>query len=268
MEHKRWEGFFFLGGLSHAVTNARWLKYLGHDFGVGVLDGVGPLHGDHVSPDLHLAAHQAASGLSCRFVVFVLQEAKATVLFLVVRLVVQYDIIQTLCGGGGGQAGGEERRGEGGKKGSGLSDCLLITSRRGARLRLNCGERNWFFFSQRSRGFFPVPGQILAVNCHCNESHSSISKRSSCGHRKVPFDCHLTASFQNKCNRKSSQRPTKPGADSPVTLANSSTICSFVLLLGMEPTNSLLLATEMHTPMGLPGRISLLLHCRGGERHK
>ena len=53
--------------------------------------------------------------------------------------------------------------------------------------------------------------------------------------------------------------------DSPVTFANSSTICSFVLLLGMEPTNSLLLATEMHTPICLPGRISLLLHCRGME---
>lgn len=49
-------------------------------------------------------------------------------------------------------------------------------------------------------------------------------------------------------------------AISPVTFANSSTIWSFVLLLGMEPTNSLLLATEMHTPMCLPGRISLLLH--------
>lgn len=51
-------------------------------------------------------------------------------------------------------------------------------------------------------------------------------------------------------------------ADLPVTFANSSRICSFVLLFGMEPTNSLLLATEMHTPMCLPGRISLLLHCK------
>lgn len=57
----------------------------------------------------------------------------------------------------------------------------------------------------------------------------------------------------------------KGGADSPVTFANSSTICSFVLLLGMEPTNSLLLATEIHTPMCLPGRISLLLHCKSME---
>lgn len=48
----------------------------------------------------------------------------------------------------------------------------------------------------------------------------------------------------------------------PVTLANSSTICSLVLLLGMDPTNSLLLATEIQTPMCLPGRISLLLHCK------
>lgn len=55
---------------------------------------------------------------------------------------------------------------------------------------------------------------------------------------------------------------SKDGTDSPVTFENSSTICSFVLLLGMEPTNSLLLATEMHTPICLPGRISLLLHCR------
>lgn len=79
------------------------VTYLGHDLGVRVLDGVGPLHGHHVPPYLHLAAHQAAAGLSCRFVVFVLQEAKATVLFLIVRLVVQYDIIQTLCGGGEGR---------------------------------------------------------------------------------------------------------------------------------------------------------------------
>lgn len=60
----------------------------------------------------------------------------------------------------------------------------------------------------------------------------------------------------------------KRGADSPVTFANSSTICSFVLLLGMEPTNSLLLATEMHTPMCLPGRISLLLHCNNKKKKR
>lgn len=54
----------------------------------------------------------------------------------------------------------------------------------------------------------------------------------------------------------------RAAANSPVTFENSSIICSFVLLLGMEPTNSLLLATEMQTPMCLPGRISLLLHWR------
>lgn len=60
----------------------------------------------------------------------------------------------------------------------------------------------------------------------------------------------------------------RAAANSPVTFENSSIICSFVLLLGMEPTNSLLLATEMQTPMCLPGRISLLLHWRenGGEK--
>lgn len=48
--------------------------------------------------------------------------------------------------------------------------------------------------------------------------------------------------------------------DLPVTLLNSSTICSLVLLLGIEPTKSLLLATEMHTPMCFPERISWLLY--------
>lgn len=85
------------------LSSHKQVNYLGHDFWVWVLNGVGPLHSDHISPHLHLAAHQAAAGLSCRFVIFVLQEAKATVLFLVVRLVVQYDIIQTLCGGGKGR---------------------------------------------------------------------------------------------------------------------------------------------------------------------
>lgn len=69
------------------------VPYLGHDLWVWVLNGISPLHGDHVSPHLHLAAHQPAAGLSCRFVVFILQEAKAPILFLVVWLVVQYDII-------------------------------------------------------------------------------------------------------------------------------------------------------------------------------
>lgn len=35
----------------------------------------------------------------------------------------------------------------------------------------------------------------------------------------------------------------------------------------MEPTNSRLLATEMQTPMCLPGRISLLLHCEEEREH-
>lgn len=46
----------------------------------------------------------------------------------------------------------------------------------------------------------------------------------------------------------------------PVTFPNSSIICSFVLLFGMDPTKSLLFATEMQTPMCLPGRISWLSH--------
>lgn len=56
------------------------------------------------------------------------------------------------------------------------------------------------------------------------------------------------------------------GSFLPVTLANSSTICSFVLLLGMEPTNSRLLATEIQTPICLPGRISWLLHWKTNQK--
>lgn len=67
--------------------------YLGHDLRIWVLDGISPLHGDHIAPHLHLAAHQPAACLSCRLVVFILQEAKASILLLVVWLVVQYDII-------------------------------------------------------------------------------------------------------------------------------------------------------------------------------
>lgn len=69
------------------------VPHLGHDLWVRVLNGVSPLHSDHISPHFHLATHQPATGLSCRFVVFILQEAKAPVLFLVIWLVVQYDII-------------------------------------------------------------------------------------------------------------------------------------------------------------------------------
>lgn len=69
------------------------VPYLGHDLWVWVLNGVSPLHRDHIAPHLHLAAHQSAAGLSCCLVVFILEEAKASILLLVVRLVVQYDII-------------------------------------------------------------------------------------------------------------------------------------------------------------------------------
>lgn len=62
--------------------------YLGHDLWVWVLDGICPLYSDHITPDLHLAAHQTAASLSRRLVVFILQEAKATVLLLVIRLVI------------------------------------------------------------------------------------------------------------------------------------------------------------------------------------
>jgi len=70
--------------------------HLGHDLGVGVLDGVGPLHRHQVAPHLHLAAHQPAAGLRGRLVVLVLQEAKAPVLLLVVGLVVQDDVAEAL----------------------------------------------------------------------------------------------------------------------------------------------------------------------------
>lgn len=69
------------------------VPYLGHDLWVWVLDGISPLHSDHISPHFHLAAHQPAAGLSCRLVVFIFQEAKASIFLLVVWLVVQYDII-------------------------------------------------------------------------------------------------------------------------------------------------------------------------------
>lgn len=69
---------------------------------------------------------------------------------------------------------------------------------------------------------------------------------------------------------RSSQRQTCQAScwlsSLPVTLENSSTICSFVLLLGMEPTNSRLLATDIHTPICFPGRISWLLHCQTDNR--
>lgn len=135
------------------------------------------------------------------------------------------------------------------------------------------------FFSLMNQGLLSVPSQILAVNCHSNKSHSSISKRSSFGHIweihfHLTFVCHVIKTVvenesQNvaiSSQHQYAQRQPKQGNNSPVTFANSSTICSFVLLLGMEPTNSLLLATEMHTPMGLPGRISLLLHCRSEDK--
>lgn len=66
---------------------------LSHDLWVRVLEGISPFHGDQVSPDLYLAAHQPAAGLSCRFVIFILQEAKSPVLLFVYWLEVQYDII-------------------------------------------------------------------------------------------------------------------------------------------------------------------------------
>ena len=67
--------------------------HLGHDLRVGVFDGVGPLHRNHVAPHLHLAAHKAAAGLGRCLVVLVLEEAETAVLLLVVWLVVQDDVV-------------------------------------------------------------------------------------------------------------------------------------------------------------------------------
>lgn len=81
------------------MVNRPWpYSDLGHDLWVWVLEGIGPLHSDQVAPDLHLAAHQPAAGLSCCFVIFILQKAKAPVLLFVYWLKVQYDIIESLCG--------------------------------------------------------------------------------------------------------------------------------------------------------------------------
>lgn len=71
--------------------------HLGHDLRIGVFHGVGPLHGHHVAPDLDLPAHEPAAGLSGRLVVFVLQEAEASVLALVLRLKVEDDVTEALC---------------------------------------------------------------------------------------------------------------------------------------------------------------------------
>lgn len=73
------------------------LAHLGHDLWIRLSHGVGPLHSDRVPPHLHLAAHEAASGLRGRLVVLVLQEAEASVLLLVIRLVVQYHLLEALC---------------------------------------------------------------------------------------------------------------------------------------------------------------------------
>lgn len=75
----------------------RYGTNLGHDLGVWLSNRVGPLHSDRVPPHLHFAAHQAAASLRCRLVIFVLQETEAAVLLLVIRLVVQYDLLETLC---------------------------------------------------------------------------------------------------------------------------------------------------------------------------
>lgn len=133
--------------------------HLSHDLWVRVFHGVSPLHRHHVAPHFDLAAHEPAASLSSRFVVFVLEEAEASVLTLVLRLKVEYDVTETL------------------------------------------------WKTQQSR----LKDQ--------NQDHNQ--------------GCFL-----------------------PVTFENSSTICSLVLLLGIEPTNSRLLATDMQTPICFPGRIS------------
>ena len=70
---------------------------LGHDVWVWLSNRVSPLHSDGVPPHLDLATHQAAASLCCGLVILVLQETEATVLLLVVRLVVQYHLLETLC---------------------------------------------------------------------------------------------------------------------------------------------------------------------------
>lgn len=70
--------------------------HLGHDLWIGVFHGVGPLYGHHVAPDFDLPAHQPAASLSGCFVVFILQEAEASVLALVLRLKVEDDVTEAL----------------------------------------------------------------------------------------------------------------------------------------------------------------------------
>lgn len=70
-----------------------FVPYLCHDFWVWVLNGISPLHSDQISPHLHLSTHQPSAGLSCCFVIFILQKAKAPIPTLIFRLLVQYDII-------------------------------------------------------------------------------------------------------------------------------------------------------------------------------
>lgn len=70
--------------------------HLSHDLRVRILDGVGPLHRHQDAPDLDLPAHQPAPRLSGGFMVFKLQEAKASVLLLVIRLMVQNDVVQAV----------------------------------------------------------------------------------------------------------------------------------------------------------------------------
>lgn len=72
-----------------------------------------------------------------------------------------------------------------------------------------------------------------------------------------PNKCMASQSSKNESAKKTNKKQNKTV---PVTLLNSSRIFSFVLFFGIDPTKSLLFATEMHTPMCLPERISWLSH--------
>lgn len=72
----------------HECVRKNLLGYLCHDLWVWVLNGVSPFHSHHISPYLHLAAHQPASCLCGRFVILILQKAEASIFFLVIRLMI------------------------------------------------------------------------------------------------------------------------------------------------------------------------------------
>lgn len=70
---------------------------LSHDLWVWFSYRVSPLHSDRVPPHFDLAAHQATASLCRGLVVLILEETETTVLFLVIRLMIQYHLLETLC---------------------------------------------------------------------------------------------------------------------------------------------------------------------------